>query len=146
MNKREQGMEGQVLLAVIGFFFFGVLSLVAGNSMLTSVTRAVIGMIALFGLGFLLRFAIYRFVGNPEPKSDLRGKVVDLVLPAEMIPKHGGNREPEASGELTQQEQAVEQQAMAEEFVPFERSSYQPKDVDDEEAKRMAKALRHLEE
>lgn len=133
MKKKDKGMGLQVSFAVIGFFLLGGLSLSAGNSVLTSLIRGTFGLLAMFGLGFVFKFALHLFVGETK-SEDPRGKIVDLILPGGELTSNQSNKPQTASDP-----------AMAADFVPLAQSVH-PKDVNEEEAKKMAEALRHLED
>ena len=51
MKQQGSRLGVQVILGIIGFFLAGVLSLAAGNSVMTSLVRGVIGLLGLFFLG-----------------------------------------------------------------------------------------------
>lgn len=137
MNRQQQENDGlglQVALGVFGFFLAGGLSLAGGNSMTTSLLRGGMGMIGLFALGYGLKFAWKTFVhSNPptdsadgqeaerkETDEEVRGTHVDIVLPEEG-PENG-------------------------EFVPLSQSVKQEQSLSDVEARKLADALRHLNE
>ena len=136
MNRQQQENDGlglQVALGMFGFFLAGGLSLAGGNSMTTSLLRGGIGMIGLFLLGYGLKFAWKTFVHSGtlrdsadsqetegQQTDEVRGAHVDIVLP-----EHGPENE---------------------EFVPLSQSVKQEQSLSDEEARKLADALRHLNE
>ena len=142
MNRQQanNGLGLQVALGMFGFFLAGVLSLLAGNSMTTSLIRGGIGMIGLFLLGFGLKFAWNTFVQGGDrtgsqaegrEADDVRGSHVDIVLP-EHAPEDQPHHHPGPSAN--------------DEFVPLSQSVKQEQSLSDEEARKLADALRHLGE
>jgi hypothetical protein len=141
MNRQHMANDGlglQVALGVFGFFLAGGLSLASGNSMMTNLIRGGIGMIVLFLLGYGLKFAWNTIVQSAEQgqdfalkgqaDDDVRGSQVDIVLP-----EH-------APGES----RSVPIQAGSEEFVPLAQSVPKEQSLRDEEVRKLANALRHL--
>jgi hypothetical protein len=137
MKQQGSRLGVQVILGILGFFLAGALSLAAGNTVMTSLVRGVIGLIGLFFLGFLLQFAFRTFIGVPSQSDELRGKHIDLLLPEQPPTQHpaGGAR----AGDEEQDE-----------FVPLAqtlRSGGDPADVFREmDPVKMAEALRHLDD
>ncbi|ASS75627.1 hypothetical protein CIG75_11925 [Tumebacillus algifaecis] len=130
MKQKQSGLGLQVGLGVFGFFLAMGLSLAAGNTMLTSLIRGAIGLLGLFVLGYLLKFTTRIFVGEPEG-VEARGKHIDLLLP-EQPPV------PMPDDEQLHEEPVTD-------FVPLHQTLPQ-QTVSDEEARKMAEALRHLKE
>jgi len=140
MNRQQEndGLGLQVALGIFGFFLAGGLSLAGGNSMTTSLLRGGMGMIGLFALGYGLKFA-WKTLVHSAPQTDsadgladgqeaerneadeqVRGTHVDIVLP----------EEGPADGE----------------FVPLSQSVKKEQSLSDEDARKLADALRHLNE
>jgi hypothetical protein len=123
-------LELQVGLGVFGFFLASGLSLLSGNTMMTSLIRGAIGLLMLFLLGYVIKMALRTFVLEPQ-SEDVRGRHVDLLLP-EQHPNEGDgkkeNPDPAAS-----------------EFVPLHQA-IRNQIPNDEEARKMAEALRHLKD
>jgi len=130
MNHKKEGLGFPIVLGIFGFFWAGGLSLAAGNSMVTSLLRGSLGLFGLFALGFLARWAFRIFVAAPSTsRGDKRGTFIDVALP-EQKPEEQPNSQAQA-GET--------------EFVPL-ANALKSKTVSDEEARKMAEALRHLDD
>ncbi|MFD2171333.1 hypothetical protein [Tumebacillus lipolyticus] len=130
----------QVGLGVFGFILATGLSLIAGNSMLTSMTRGLIGLFGLFLLGYLCKLVLRLFVGELK-KDEVLGQHIDLLLP-EQAPTEQVARQQEASERSADREQEEE---LKESFVPLHHALTK-RSPTEEEARNMAEALRHLKE
>ncbi|MGB8955606.1 MAG: hypothetical protein WCC10_09540 [Tumebacillaceae bacterium] len=136
MKQQGSGLGVQVILGIFGFFLAGALSLAAGNTVMTSLVRGVIGLFGLFFLGFLLQFAFRAFIGVPSQSDELRGKHIDLLLLEQPpTPRPASDR----AGDEGQDE-----------FVPLAqtlRSGGDPTNVFREmDPVKIAEALRHLDD
>jgi flagellar biosynthesis/type III secretory pathway M-ring protein FliF/YscJ len=138
MKQYGAGLGLNVTLGIIGFFLAGGLSLSAGNTMLTSLTRATIGLLAFFFLGYMLRFALHTFVGNGSKSADeIKGKHIDLLLPEQKpTPKQKADK----AGEQAEND-----------FVPLgqalkEKQSKLSQTIEEMDPRQMAEAIRHLDD
>ena len=136
MKQQGSRLGVQVILGIFGFFLAGALSLAAGNTVMTSLVRGMIGLLGLFFLGFLLQFAFRAFIGVPSQSDELRGKHIDLLLPEQPPAKHPAGDRPGDEGQ--------------DDFVPLAqtlRTGGDPTDVFREvDPRKMAEALRHLDD
>jgi hypothetical protein len=133
MDQRSNGLGLQVLLGIIGFFLAGGLSLLAGNTMLTSLMRGAIGIVVLFLLGWLLRFALDTFVGEPAAKAeDERGLQIDIMLPEESPDGPRPVRPVEDSSDFVPLFQSLQQ------------TSQEGEGQSEDGARKLAEALRHF--
>jgi hypothetical protein len=129
MNHKKNDLGFPILLGIFGFFWAGGLSLAAGNSVFTSLFRAALGLFGLFALGLLVRYAFRTFVTEAsQVKEEKRGAFIDVALPEQK------------PGEPPSQANAGDA-----EFVPL-ANAVKSKTISDEEARKMAEALRHLDD
>jgi hypothetical protein len=115
-------MRWSLLCGAAGFFFVALLSLLAGNLWGTSLIRGVIGFLVLAGAGTVAKGVWDSLI---EPEGIGTGTRIDLTLPPEKPQSH-------------------RPQVDEESFVPmtFARLSSHAADLDDEQARKMAEALR----
>jgi len=130
MNHKRNDLGFPIVLGIFGFFWAGGLSLAAGNSVVTSLFRGALGLFGLFILALVVRFAFRAFVAAPSnSKDEKRGAFIDVALPEQ---KPG---EPPVAQGTTDDAG----------FVPL-ANSVKSKTISDEEARKMAEALRHLDD
>ncbi|ARU62479.1 hypothetical protein CBW65_17070 [Tumebacillus avium] len=130
MKQKQSRLGLQVGLGVFGFFLAMGLSLAAGNTMLTSLTRGAVGLLGLFVFGYVLKLILRIFVGDPQGE-EVRGQHIDLLLP-EQLPvstPEGKSRQGEPEHDFVPLHQALTQEPLS-----------------DDEARKMAEALRHLKD
>ncbi|TCP58845.1 hypothetical protein EV586_10144 [Tumebacillus sp. BK434] len=130
MMLKQNGLGLQVGLGVFGFFLAMGLSLAAGNTMLTSLTRGAVGLLGLFVFGYVLKFILRNLIGDSQGE-EVRGQHIDLLLPEQ------------SPGSASHEEQQMEE--LEADFVPLHQAlTREP--LSDDDARKMADALRHLKE
>ncbi|MBL0388936.1 hypothetical protein JJB07_20270 [Tumebacillus sp. ITR2] len=139
-NKQKQAELGlAVAFGVVGFFFTGGLSLMAGNTVMTSVLRGAVGLFGAFFLGYIIRLALQTFLVSKEQKQDeFIGKHLDLLLPEH--PSKKGTKS-------TSGAEAEDDEGLSADFVPWNPNAASSKDKFEEiDPEKLAEALRHLDD
>jgi len=141
MNQQKNTVGLQVALGILGFLAAFLLSLGGGNTVITSLIRGFVGLLLLFLLGYVLKFALRVFVGPVEqPEEEFRGRHLDLLLPTEDKEQKQAQRAADDDADFVPLFEALQKQDPAHDHKK-KQDVYQ-----DMDPQKLAEAMRHLDE